>query len=853
MAKKNAKKSDNGFDMMWDGISEDDFRSEEVTSDEAIGDFNKDNMVIYSANINYARQFVRAEDSLKPIQRRLLYALYLCKAFPGHLVKSTQLIGTTISYHNHSETAAYESLVCMGQYWKEAVPLIYGECNLGLITAPDDFAASRYTELAMTKYAQECFFDDFDEKLVTTSQVLIGIEQIDILPSKFPNILVNGNSGIGWGFAANIPPFNIDDVIEVCTKVIQNPDVDVKDLIIYPDLPTGADIVENLSEIEQFCVTGKGKLVQRARIDIVDNGSTWLLVIKSIPFGVNFDAIREKIISLGKTGVIPFKAIHDESVPYKVKTMEGTATRRLINFDVEIPKSLDPKLIRHIMYKNCELEKTLPLQMRVVAEDGKTTILLANMKDLINLWLNSRRLYKRSLYNHKINKIMSTIDIYKVMIRLLQGNNLERTIKIIRESSDEDVVKNLMSAYGKSDNLTSYQAKIVADKNLRAFTKDAAEKYKNEIIELEKKYEELIEIVHSPEKIDEIILNELRDLKKYGSERKSQIITVDGESIISDSNHRIVITMNSRIKKLPEFPDERHKKAPFGAFEQGDMINTTLPVNNLGSLLMFNEFGKYSLIKVSDIPNSLYNEFGETVFNISKLDGKIISISYIENKDFGAKKKKKVKVNKDTHVYFISKNGFIKKTSYAEFSDGLNKSGSVRNVVGAKIKDDDRIINVSIIPDELVNECNILVYTANGKYVSLPVSTVPEMSKNASGTPIITPEQNDEVVGMNFIFPQDSYAVIVTEKGCMKKIELEYLYQSKKRKDTSYISTLENNDRIVAILSGTDNTSEVNVVTKSGVKVYPFADIPVMARKSTPVKMIPLLINERVSNVFVTG
>lgn len=849
---KNKKSDDESLDFMWDGIAESDFNSEDAVSDESIGDLNKENMIIYSANVNYARQFIRVEDSLKPVQRRLLYAMYLCKALPGHPVKSDLIIGTVGTFHNHSGDAAYESLVVMGQYWKEALPLVYGKCNLGLITAPDEFAASRYTELALSKYAMECFFEDFDDRLISTSEILIGIKQPDILPSKFPNILVNGNTGIGWGFAANIPPFNVNDIIEICTKVIKNPDIDVKELVICPDLPTGSDIVENMSEIEEFCTTGKGKLVQRARIDIVDNGSTWLLVIKSIPYGVNFASIKEKILQLGKSGVIPFKAMHDESVPYRINTLDGVTTRRHINFDVEIPKSLDPKFIRHILYKNCDLEKTLALQMRVVAEDGKTTILLANIKELINFWLDSRRLYKRSYYSYRINKIMSTIDIDNALIHMLEGDNLEKTVKIIRESKDAEVVDNLLSAYKGTVKLTSFQAKVISDKNLRSFTRDAAEKYKKEIVELEKTLAELEDIVRSSDKIDNIILKELQDLRKYATPRRSEIITVKGESIISDSDHRIVITTNSRIKKLPAEVDARHAKAPYGAFEQGDMINTTLTVNNLGSLMLFNEFGKYSLIPIADIPNSLYNDFGETVFNITKLDGKIVSMTYIENTDFKAKKKKKIKVDNDTFVYFISKKGFIKMTPYADFiKDNLGKSNGVKNTVAAKVKDDDRIAWVSIIPSKLVETCSIVAYTANGRYVSLPISTVPVMGKNASGISIINPDDDDYVVGMRFIFPEDEYVIVATERGCLKKVETKYLYQSSKRKDSSYIATLENNDKVVCVMGG-DDKSTVSVITKSGVKEFNVKDIPTLARKSAPVKMVPLLINEKVSDTIVT-
>ena len=845
--KKSNKKSDDF--VLWDGIGEDDFLSETVVSDEDIGEFNTNNMIIYSANINYARQFVRGDDSLTPVQRRLLYAMYLCKAMPGHEVKSTQLMGTTMIMHNHSPQAAYKSLIGMGQYWKNAVPLIYGDCNLGLITAPDDFAADRYTELAMTNYAKECFFDDFDEKLVATKEVAIGVQQPDVLPSKFPNILVNGNAGIGWGFASSIPPFNIDDVIDVCTKVINDPDIDVKQLVIYPDLPTEADIVENLSEIEQFCTTGKGKLVQRAKIDIEDKGSTWRIVIRSIPYGVNFDSVREKIIELKRKDVIPF-TMHDDSKPYIVKTMESKLTKRELEFDLEIPKSHDPKMVRHLLFKNCGLEQTTPLQMRVIKEEGKPTILLTNIKELINLWLDARRLYKRSYYNSKFNKIMSTISIDKALIYMLKGANLEKTVKIIKESSDSEVVSNLISAY-RECKLNSYQARLIADKNLRAFTKDAAAKYEREVKELEETLEDLKDIMNSPRRIDEIILKELQDLRKYATPRKSRIITVRGESTISDTDHRLVITTQGRIKKLPAEVDSLHKKLPYGAFEQGDMIKSAFKVNNLGALFMFDSLGKYSLIQVSDIPNTLYSDHGSTIYDVTKLSGDIMSTSYIQNKDLTSKKKDRIKVNKNSHVYFVSARGFIKKTPYSEFvRDTLGKSGSIKNSIAAKVRDDDRIVHAFIAPYDLIKDCDIIIYTAKGDYVALPASSIPEMGRNATGLSMLTPADDDEVVGTSFVFTEDEYAVIVTERGCMKKIELKYLKQSKQRKDSSYISSLDGNDRIALIACGPD-TAVMNVITKSGIKEFNFSEILTLARKHVPVKIVPFLTNEKVHDVLV--
>lgn len=846
-----SKKGTKEYGMIWDDIGEDDFRSEESVDDREIGDFNKDSMVVFQANINYARQLARAEDSLKPVERRALYTFYLLGATPGHNVKSTKIIGSLMSIHNHSNTAAYASIINMAQYWKKNIPLVTGDCNLGVITAPDEYAADRYTELHLTKYANECFFEDFDMKAITTNGFLVGAEEPDTLPSKFPNILVNGNSGIGNGFASYMPPFNVYDIVDVCQKLIKNPNIPVEELVIAPDFPTGCDIVTNESEIEQYCTTGKGNVTVRGKIDIEDHGNTWVLAIKSLPYGTPFPSIKNKIMALGKSGVVAIKAVHEESQAY---ISSDGSTRKHLYFDVEIPKSLDPVKVMHILYKNCDLEKVLAMQSTVVVDDGKTTIKTMNMKELIMYWLNTRRIYKRSLFNHKINKTMSDIETNKAMIFLLEGTNLEKTISIIRGSTADTIVENLMSAYSKSGRLNSYQAKIIAAKPLSAFTSDAAKRYKAELIKLEEQLENLTSTAYSPKKIDDIIISELNELKKYGSpERKSQLITVENEKCFADTDHRILFTKNGHIKKLPLEVDSYHVKSPFGAFEQGDAVSMVATVNNTDGIILFNDRGRYTIIPVKDIENSVYNEYGDTVFNTTKLDGKIIAMYIIAGKEF-ASKKKSINVGKDAYVIALSKDGFMKKTLLSEYiyKDKKHLITSIKNAVATHTKSGDFICDTTVIPSKCMQDCEILVYSKRGDYVLLSnFDEIVELGKNASGTAVLVPASDDECAGFSLIYPsEESFAVIVTKNGYMKKIELEFLGKSKKRKDSSYISTINGDDEIVAI-RGCGPKDSVTITTRNGEKTIAVKDIPTLARKSMPIKVISVSSNDEISDVHV--
>ena len=830
---------------IWKNVSAEDFLADKLIDDSDIAEFNKYGMIVYQANVNYARQIARAEDSLKPIERRALYTFYILGALPGHNVKATKILGSLMTIHNHSDASAYSSIIDMAQYWKNNVPLTSGNCNLGVITAPDEYAAQRYADLHLTKYAYECFFEDYNKKVINTNGLLVGVEEPELLPSKFPNLLVNGNSGIGNGFASNLPPFYINDIITVCKKVIENPDVDVKELVIAPDFPTECDIIDNKSEIEEYCTTGKGKITVRSRIDIEERKNTWILVIKSLPYGMPFPTIKNKIIELGKAGIIPLKAIHEESDSYVDK--DGLI-RKDLYFDIEIPRATDPVKTLNILYKNCGLEKTISLQATVVVDDYKTTIKTMNIKELILTWLNTRRMYKRSSYNHKINQIISTIEIDKAMMVLLSGKNLEKTVDIVRHSTTENIIEKLMTEFKGEIKLDSYQASLIAQKPLNAFTKDAAARYKEEIKSLEKQLDEITKIAYDPKKIDAIILKELDDLKKYApATRRSKVIKVDNEKEFMDSNHRLVITSKGFVKKLPDVVDSAHQKQPYGAFVANDRILFVDEVNNVDAIILFNEKGRYSMVPIRTIENTLYNQYGDTIFNLSKLDGKIISTFNVEGKHYKPKK------FKDHFVFSLSEQGFMKRTSMSEYvSEDIIKP--IRNGLACKLRDNDKMVQYVIIPNNMCDylDLDVLVYTKYGEYVYLPdYKSINEFGRNASGLQVLLPKTGDICVGFQLISKKyQKYAIVITKKGCMKRIELEYLKESKKRKDASYIATIREDDEILDVIAYdiTSEDSYLRVSTRYGDKDIPINSIPILGRKAKPAK-IPDIDNVDIAHI----
>lgn len=844
-----AKKSKGG--ALWDEIEESDFENAENIEDADIGEFNKANMAIYSINTNLARHIARINDSLKMVERRILYNMYKLNATPGHLTKSSNIVATTMLIHVHGDQSIYESMVGMTQYWKKNVPLVKGKCNFGYLNAPNSYGSMRYTEGELTEYAYECFFSDYNEKAITFDEHLTGRKEPVFLPTKFPNVLVNGSAGLGYGFAPDIPPFNCNDVVDMCKEVIQNPDCN---LFVYPDLPSGCDIVRDDLEIKSICDNGEGKLRMRARIDIDGESkpNKWVLHIRSIPFTVSYDKVMESIISIGKTKKIAIDDIQDCSTPYLAA--DGLM-RTDVDLQIIISRSLDPKFVRSFLFKNAGLEKTLPVRFTVIKGYKDLTEGL-NLKDIITSWIDERRLYKRSLYNHRINHLKSEINIRDIMIELLDKDNLNKTMKIIRNTNAADIPEALMSQYGMS----SHQAKVVSNKPTSAFSKDSRERYITERDKMQKELDELIDIVVNAKKIDKIIMDELEDLRKYATPRKSPIINVEGDDVISDTDHFIVTTENGRIKKLPDPPAKTHAKNWFGTFAQGDSPTNIFRANNFDNVIMFDSTGKYSILPVHQIPNSLYNEPGEDIFKVAKLEGSIISITrYQATKAASYKKKSKKTSNqkafsidvKRIEVITLSGDGYMKRTPYTEYvldADGkpvLKAKGSR----GAKVREGDSLIQISMNYRNDENPCDILVYTEKGEYTRIAHDLILEMGKNTQGNLILPVSENDSCKGFFNIFPDDEYIVVVTSKGLVRKERLEYFDISKKRRQKYYLCNVDDNESIVfaTSVSGSKKSSEIlQVNLKSGMIDIPVSEIPEIARRSIGTKMIPVATGDKI-------
>nr|DAP42271.1 MAG TPA: DNA topoisomerase 2 alpha [Caudoviricetes sp.] len=827
MAKKE-KKLDRSI---WGQVDINEFENDDNIEDQDIGTYNLKKMSLFALNINCARQLPALEDSLKPVERRILYVMYQMGAYKGKKAKSSEILGACLRYHPHGDGSVYTTLCGMAQGFKRGQKLIRGIGNFGTIMDPSKCAHYRYTEAALSDYAYECFFEDYDQDCieVKTAANMTNDEPV-FIPGKFPNILVNGATSIAYGYNATIPPYNIQDIIDATKTLIKNPKA--KNIVIIPDIPTGCDIVDTGS-FPEICATGRGTLTMRSHIEIYDAGNNWVLKVSSIPWQSSLVKINQNILALAKSGEIPVKDVHDNSYPMK-NPRDKSEIINVIDYELVIDKAYDPINVRNKLYKKAGLQKTVSVNFQVV-QNG-LQVRSYGLADLILQWIDTRREYLRRLYNKRYAKYNARMSLLNILIELTEKTNLQKTVKIIQSSDRDQVEANLVSIYG----MNSFQAKRIADMPLRTFTKDAHDAYVKEAEDLHDKMEKLLEIVQSEKKIDKIIIDNLDDLKKYGTDRKCRIVNIDenNEAEISDTNHIMVFTKKGFVKKLPETSPGRTKT--YGAFEAGDYPIKRLAINNRKMITIFDSNGKYSVMPVHEFTNTSHKDPGDRIFKIARLDGEVIS-AFESITDADAKYVRDTMHN-DIFIMTITKKGLIKKTPIEEF----NSYKTLKGIRGLKLKSDDAL--VTAFP--LMSSTNIMIYTKMGNYTYLRGKDIPQMAKDTQGVMSVTLGPGDEVQGFCVVPEKSDFIVVLTAKGCMKKIPMESVGLSKSRRDSAYLTYLQNGDTVFQC-EATTSKDKIWVCTKTNYNEFDLNQIPDGSRRSKCVKMVPVAVGDNIITMIL--
>lgn len=789
-----------------------------------VGEMRK-SFLDYSMSVIVARALPDVRDGLKPVHRRILYTLYEEGMTPDKkYLKSANAVGAVMGhYHPHGDSAIYESMVRMAQDFTYRHTLVDGHGNFGSIDG-DGAAASRYTEARLAKISME-LLRDLNKDTVDFSENYDGQRKEPVvLPSRFPNILVNGNMGIAVGMATNIPPHNLGEVIDGCVAYIDNPDITVTELMQYikgPDFPTAGVILGN-SGIKRAYESGRGAITIRGMATVEETHNKHRIVITELPYQVNKKALIQRIGELVRDKVIDgISNLSDESA------LEG------IKIVIDVKKEANANVVLNNLYKHTQLQTSYGINFLMLVDGSPRTL---GLREIIEKYIDHQKhvIYRRCQFDLKR---------YKDRLHILDGlkialDNIDRVIKIIRESADDDEAKaGLMSNFA----LSEVQSQAILDMRLKRLTGLEKSKIEEEIAELEKLVKELEEILASEEKILEVIKTEMLEIKdKYADERRTHIDMtaidyIEDESLIPVENVVITLTNKGYIKRLPADTYKTQNRGGMGvkgmATNEEDFVEHLINATSHDYILMFTNMGKVYRIKGYEIPEYSRQSKGLPIINLLSLDKdeKVTSLLKISNDD------------EYKCLVFATKNGLIKRTDISEF-DSIRNNGKKF----ITLKDNDELVSVK----KTTGNDEILMASSNGRMVRFNEDAVRIMGRSASGVRGINLD-GGILVGMEIVEPNE-YVLVITEKGYGKKTPVdEYRITNRGGKGVKTVNITEKNGSIVSFKT-VDDSKDLMIITDSGIIIRLAVDkISTMSRVTQGVKLINLKEDSIVSSTSI--
>src|SRR3989338_8004800 len=783
-----------------------------------VEDEMKQSYLSYSMSVIVGRALPDVRDGLKPVHRRILYAMYQEGLFHNKKYsKCAGIVGDVLKkFHPHGDTAVYDSLVRMAQPWNLRYLLVDGQGNFGSIDG-DNAAAYRYTEARFNKLAEE-MLQDINKETVDFIKNYDGTrEEPTVLPSKIPNLLINGSSGIAVGMATNIPPYNIKEVCEGVIAMIDNESISSEELmqkIPGPDFPTGG-IICGTAGLSDAYKTGKGKIIVRGKALIEESKGRQKIIIKEIPYQVNKTLLIEQIADLVK-----------EKKLQGISDLRDESDRDGMRIVIELKTGTNSDVVLNNLYNFTRLQETFGIIMLGLVNDEPKVL---GLKDIIHEFIDHRKIIirKRILYDLKQAEDRSHI-LEGIIIAL---NNIDAVIKLIKSSkSAEEAKKLLLQDYSLSDK----QAQAILDIKLQRLAVLEQEKIRQEQSELLKLIQELKSILSSEQKIMQIIKNELLEIKeKYGDERKTYLALtearkIEQEELVKPEECVITISHAGYVKRMPLDTYKQQKRGGRGVIgaetKEEDFIQDLFVANTLDYILFFTNKGKVHWLKVYQIQDAGRYAKGSAIINIISLDKEEKVTASIPVKEFKA----------DLYLFMTTKKGIVKKTSLEEFSNP-RKGG---------------ILAINLESDELIDveltdgSKDIIIATANGLAVMFNENDVRSMGRTAYGVRGIKLRDQDYVIGAT-IGDNSKTLLTITASGYGKRTEMnDYNVINRGGVGVINIKVTDKNSNVVAIQPVTDNDAII-LITKNGVVIrIPAKSINVIGRNTQGVRIIKLEKND---------
>ena len=782
----------------------------------------------YAMSVIVSRALPDVRDGLKPVHRRILFAMNELGVYSDKPhKKSARIVGDVIGkYHPHGDTAVYEAMVRMAQDFSYRYPLVDGHGNFGSVDG-DGAAAMRYTEARMSKLAGE-MLRDLNKNTVDFVDNYDGSEKEPaILPARFPNLLVNGASGIAVGMATSIPPHNLTEVINGTLALIENPDITVEKLMEYipaPDFPTGATIM-GLSSVKQAYLTGVGTVTVRAKVNIVNlqNGKKEI-VITEIPYQVNKKRLIERIADLAKDKIIDgITDLRDES------------NRKGMRIIIEIRRDANVNVILNNLYKHTQMQTTYSVNM-IALDHGQPRVL--NLKQILECYVKHQIEVVTRRTKYDLDKAKARLHIVEGLLIALA--NIDEVVATIKASKNaEEAIAQLTTKFL----LTEIQAKAILDMKLQRLTGLELEKLQEEKKELHEIVDYLEDILNHHEKLMQVIVSELTEVqRKYGDDRRtgldlSEDLEVEDADLIPEEDVIITITNRSYIKRMTVDTYRAQRRGGKGItgskMQEDDFIEKVIYTSTHDNLLFFTNFGKVYLLKAYQIPGASRISKGLPLINLLKFEAEEKLAAVINVKS----------LEEPGYVIFGTKNGIIKKTELIQYKN--IRSTGIRAII---LGEQDELIAVA----RTNGTQDIIFGASNGKAACFNESEVRATNRAASGVKGIRVAEGERAIGLVAVNGEEDEITVVTEFGYGKRTPTsDFKIKGRNGKGVKYMNITEKSGRPVSLAPSTGE-DDLMIITDKGMVIRTYlADISVIGRDTQGVRVIKLNEGQTVSSIAI--